>query len=328
MPRIFWDEDADLRILQKRRIAVVGYGNQGRAQALNLRDGGYDVCVGNRSDNYFRRAREDGFEPLPIADACAWGEVIVLLIPDEAQPEVFVRDVAPSLMPGDSVVFAAGYNLHYAFVAPPPSVDVLMVAPRMLGEGVRSRFLDGTGFPSFLSVEQDATGEAWHLALAFARAIGSTRAGVLESSAREETLIDLLYEQGVWAGILGLVTAAFELLVEHGCSAEAVLIDFYLSGELEEIARSMREVGFLEQIDGHSPTSRYGQLSRLARVASPTVQGELATILGEIVDGRFAREWAEEQATGAPRYEELRRWAREHPLTAAEGRWRGRSTAA
>ncbi len=299
---------------------MIGYGNQGRSQSLNLRDSGLQVTVGCREDEYAARAREDGFEVLAPVEAAAAGEVILILIPDEVQPGVFEASVAPGLVQGDALVFASGYNIAFDLVHPPSFVDILMVAPRMIGQAVRSCFLEGEGYPCFVACEQDASGHAWETALAVALAIGATRGGAVEATFLEEALIDLFAEQFLWAGIVRLFRTYYDVLTAAGCSPETVATDMYLSGEMVEIARAMRETGFFKQMELHSQTSQYGQLSRGDRVIGPQVRQVALEILDEIRSGKFAEEWTREQAEGKPHLARLKQGAFAHPLNRVEER--------
>lgn len=312
-----FDDDADTSILEGKRIAIVGYGNQGRSQALNLRDSGVDVSVGNIRDSYWNTAQEDGFEPVPIASAVHAADVVSVLLPDEVQPSVFADSIVPGLDAGKMIIFASGYNLYYNRITMPVAVDVAMVAPRMLGEGVRTRYLDRTGYFSFISVEQDASGNARDLMLGYARAIGSTRLGCLWSSAREETIVDLCSEQLFWGGVQALLLGMVESLTGMGCSLESVLLDLYWSGEITEISQMMHEKGFLRQIQLHSRVSQFGQFEA-AKNWERTIGPTVGTVVDRIVDGRFDQDWATELAAGYPNLNADLQWARSHSISRCE----------
>lgn len=312
--RVYRDEDADLAVLEGKQIAVIGYGNQGRAQALNLRDSGLQVLVGNRDDDYAEQARSDGFEVLPIAQAAARGDVVVLLIPDEIVPAVFREAIAPGLRPGDVLVFASGYNIAFGFIEPPPGVDVVLVAPRMIGAGVRDLYLAGRGFPSFVGVAQDVSGRAFEVALALAKGIGSTRAGVVEVTFRQEAELDLFTEQCFGPAFGNVLMTAVDLLIEEGYPPEAVLLELYMSGELAYTLGKIAEMGLVEQAGLHSQTSQYGSLSRGMRFVMPELRERMRQGLEEIRSGQFAREWAAEQAAGYPTLRRLREAARAQPI--------------
>lgn len=314
MIKIYHDRDADLGLLEGRRIAVIGYGNQGRAQAQNLRDSGLDVVVGNRDDGYAARAREDGFEVLPIGQAVAGGDIVLLLIPDEVMPGLFEAQIAPHLGSGETLVFASGYNVAFDQLALPPGVDVVLVAPRMIGAGVRDLYLAGRGFPSFIGVAQDASGHARALALALARGIGSTRMGAVEVTFAQEAELDLFTEQCFGPAFGQVLTTAVDLLLEEGYPPEAVLLELYMSGEFSYTLGKIAELGLVEQSALHSRTSQYGSMSRGMRFALPELRSRMRQGLDEIRSGAFAREWAEEQAAGAPTLAALKEAARSLPL--------------
>lgn len=312
--QVYHDQHANLILLSNRPIAVIGYGNQGRAQALNLRDSGLDVVVGNRDDEYAARARDDGFDVRPIAQAAAQASVVLLLIPDEVMPDVFQAEVAPHLTGGDALVFASGYTVAFGLLTPPPGVDVVLVAPRMIGAGVRDLYVSGHGFPAFIGVEQDASGQARDIALALAKGIGATRMGVVEVSFAQEAELDLFTEQCFGPAFGQVLTTAVNLLLDEGYPPEAVLLELYMSGELAYTLGKIAEMGLVEQTALHSRTSQYGSMSRGMRFLLPELREKMQAGLDEIRSGAFAREWAEEQAAGAPTLELLKESARSLPL--------------
>jgi ketol-acid reductoisomerase len=318
MVTVYHDADADPACLRGLTIAVIGYGNQGRAQSLNLRDSGLRVLVGCPQDEYAQAARGDGFEVSDVAEAAAKADVVLLLIPDEVQPAVYEASIRSGLQHGKTLCFASGYNIHFKLIEPPAGVNVVMVAPRMIGKAVRTAFVEGRGFPCFIAVGQDADGKALRIALAIARGIGGTRAGAFVSSFEEEVLIDLFAEQFLWAGIVRLCRLYYDVLVEAGCAPEAVATDMYLSGEMVEIARAMAEVGFFKQLGLHSQTSQYGQLSRGKAVIGPEVEHTARRVLEGIRNGDFAREWEAEQQRGKPLLASLKGEAFAHPLNEVE----------
>ncbi len=297
MANIYHDADADLGALAGRTIAIIGYGNQGRSQALNLRDSGLEVIVGNRADGAADLAARDGFEVLPIPDAAARADAVMLLVPDEIMPAVFAEEVAPGRASGDLVDFASGYNVAFGLIEPPADVDVVMVAPRMIGVGVRDAYTEGRGFPSFVGVHQDASGEALPRMLALAKGIGSTRGGCIEMSLHDEASLDLFTEQGFGPAFGRVLLSAVDLLVEAGYPPEAVLVELYLSGELAYSMEKMREVGMTRQMDFHSRTSQYGSVTRGARFLDldDSIKERMGRVLQEIRSGSFAREWSENQ---------------------------------
>lgn len=312
------NEDADLRHLQDKAVAIIGYGNQGRAQALNLRDSGITVAIGSIRDEFASEAEREGFTVLPIGDACARADIIALLIPDEVQRDVYHRDVAPRLRAGQVLDFAHGYNIHFKLIQPPADVDVVMVAPRMIGINVRKSFASGKGVPAYVAVAQDASGHARDIALAWAKGIGATRAGVLETTFAQETELDLFAEQGVWPIIMRDLLLSYEVLIENGFPPEMVALELYGSGEAAEIFRQMARTGVINQMRLHSQTSQYGTLSRGPRMLPDAAKDRLRAALAEIRSGRFAAEWGKEQADGYPNFERLRQAARTHDINRAE----------
>jgi ketol-acid reductoisomerase len=317
MARIYHDRDADPSALDGETVAVVGYGNQGRSQALNLRDSGVSVIVGNIRDAAHSRALEDGFEVRPIEQACREADVVMLLIPDEAMPEVYAQQVAPNLGDGDMLVFASGYNVAFDLIRPAPGLDVALIAPRMIGVGVRETYVQGRGFPSFVGVHQDASGRALARMLALARALGSTRAGCIEMSMHDEASLDLFTEQGFGPAFGRVMMTAVDLLVEAGYPPEAVLLELYLSGELAFSLEKIREVGMTRQMDFHSRTSQYGSATRGARFLGlgEPIKARMQEVLEEIRSGAFAREWTREQAKAGALLERIRQARERLPLT-------------
>jgi ketol-acid reductoisomerase len=311
---VYHDADADMTLLAGRQIAVIGYGNQGRAQALNLRDSGLAVIVGNQQDEYAGCARTDGFTVLPISQAVDGASVVILLIPDEVMPALFDAEIAPHLAPGDALVFASGYAITFGLLTPPPSVDVVLVAPRMIGAGVRDLYEAGRGFPAFFGVVQDQSGKARALALALAKGIGATRMGAVEVTFAQETGLDLFTEQCFGPAFGQVLITAVDLLLEAGYPPEAVLLELYMSGEFAYTLAKMAELGLIEQSALHSRTSQYGSLSRGMRFILPELRARMQAGLEEICSGAFAREWAAEQAAGAPTLEALQETARSLPL--------------
>lgn len=327
----FHDADADLGALDGRQIAVIGYGNQGSAQAQNLRDSGLDVVVGNREDEYRGRAVRDRFEVVEIAEASRRGRVVLLLIPDEVQPEVFAEQMAPGLQAGDTLVVASGYNMAFGMLPVPDGVDVVMVAPRMIGAAVRDRYEHGIGYPCFVSAEQDASGGAMKTALAVARAIGATRAGAVASSAREEAALDLFSEQAIWPAVFAIFQAGYEVLAGAQFSDDAILDEMYLSGEPAEVLARAADLGLLAQLHMHSRTSQYGQLTNLAEETElvQTLRERFSSVLhDEILSGRFAQDWSLAGASAEAQLHALYEQANKHPLLTAERVVRGGAAAA
>jgi ketol-acid reductoisomerase len=318
MARVYYDTDADLGLLEGKTIAVIGYGNQGRAQALNLRDSGVKVVVGGLPDATLDQAAEDGLPTMPTAEAAAAGDLICLLIPDEVQQPVYRDEILPHLAAGKALDFAHGYNIHYGFIAPPPEVDVIMVAPRMIGVGVRDAYVAGKPVPAFVAVHQDGSGGAWPKTVALARALGCTRSGVLESTFAEETELDHFAEHFIWPAIFRTLVGSYDFLTSRGYQPEAVLIEAWGSGESAEVLGRMAEVGIFQQMGYHSATSQYGTLTHMERALPPDIEERMDSILAEIKDGSFAQEWESEQSAGYPTFKKLKEAALQHPLNDVE----------
>ncbi len=324
MSTIYHDADADLGALDSMTIAVVGYGNQGRSQALNLRDSGVSVIVGSIRDDGHAQAEADGFEVLPIDAACARAEAVMLLVPDEVMPSVYHEQVAPSLSSGRLLCFASGYNVAFDLIRPAEDLDVVLIAPRMIGAGVRDAYLSGEGFPSFVGVHQDATGRALPRMLALAKGVGSTRAGCIAMSMHDEASLDLFTEQGFGPAFGRVMMSAVDLLVEAGYPPEAVLLELYLSGELAYTFGKMREVGMLKQMDLHSRTSQYGSITRGARFLEldEPLRKKMNEVLDEIRSGRFAEEWTANQERSGQILEQVRQARDGMPIAEWENRAR------
>ncbi len=320
MAKVYRDHEVDASILTARKIGVIGYGNQGRAQALNLRDSGFAPAIGNREDEYKSRAIQDGFAVRPIREVAEAADLLVVLIPDEVQPQVYEEQIRPYLQRGDVLCFASGYNIYYRAIVPPAGVGAIMVAPRMIGRAVRNLYREQLGFPCLVAADHDVDGQLLRLALALAKAIGATRFGAFESSFREETVIDLFAEQMLWPGIIKLCLLYFEKLVANGCDPEIVTTELHLSGEFVEIAKAMITHGFFGQLKLHSQTSQYGQLSRADRMAPPELLRRIDQAIEDIASGRFHAEWVQEQKAGKPNLSRLWRQALEHPLAQSEAR--------
>ena len=317
MATIYHDSDADLSALAGQTVAVVGYGNQGRSQALNLRDSGVDVVIGNIRDYALDAAEADGFRVLPIAEACAAANCVMLLIPDEVMPGVYARDVAPQLQAGDLVSFASGYNIAFGLIEPAADLDVVLVAPRMIGVGVRDAYVEGRGFPAFVGVHSDATGTARARMLALSKGIGATRGGCIEMSMHDEASLDLFTEQGFGPAFGRVMMSAVELLVAAGYPPEAVLVELYLSGEFAYSLEKIREVGMTRQMDFHSRTSQYGSITRGARYLTldAPLKEKMGGVLEEIRSGAFAVEWSANQAQANQIFEKIRAIREELPFT-------------
>jgi ketol-acid reductoisomerase len=303
---VYRDEDADLTDLDGRTIAMIGYGNQGRAQGLNLRDSGVDdVIVGNRKDESWKRAEDDGFAVYTMAEAIERADIVFFLVPDEVQPRVYRESVEPNLEAGDLLNFASGYNITYGFIDPPADVDVVMVAPRMIGETVRELYNEGDGAPALMAVERDASGEASDVALALAKGIGSTRSGVIESDFESETITDLMTEQALFPVVVNALRSKYEAEVEAGVAPETVLMEQYLSRELSHIFKKAATMGLVEQMPLHSQTSQYGQLRFAEEFDADPIREFMHERLHEIRNGTFATEWTTEQRANYPQFRRL-----------------------
>ncbi|MEV0072403.1 MULTISPECIES: ketol-acid reductoisomerase [unclassified Amycolatopsis] len=311
---IFYDDDADLSIIQGRKVAVIGYGSQGHAHSLSLRDSGVDVRIGLPEGSKSRaKAEEQGLRVLNVAEAAAEADLIMILAPDTKQRFIYSEDIAPNLKDGDAIFFGHGFNIRYDLIKPPGNVDVAMVAPKGPGHLVRRQFVDGKGVPCLIAVEQDATGGAQALALSYAAAIGGARAGVIKTTFTEETETDLFGEQAVLCGgASALVQTGFEVLTEAGYAPEIAY--FEVLHELKLIVDLMYEGGIARQRYSISDTAEYGDLTRGPRVISPAVKQEMQKILGEIQDGTFAREWVAEDEAGRPNFIKLEEQGNQHPI--------------
>jgi ketol-acid reductoisomerase len=324
MAEIFYDTDADLERLEGRTIALIGYGNQGRTQALNMRDSGVkNIVVGNVRDESWEMAETDGFSPMPIAEAVEEADISFVLVPDEVAPGVYEEHIEPSMRPGKTLNFASGYNIAFGHIQPPEEVDVIMVAPRMIGEALRNLYLEGKGAPCFVDAHYDASGGAWEDTLAIAKAIGCTRAGALRVSMEHETWMDLLTELGAWPLILSVFLSAYELQVEAGVPPEAVLLELYASKEPVEVMERAADMGIFEQMKLHSRTSRFAHATRLNELDRSPIQSFLREALVErIQSGRFDREWTKAQESEEPVLERLMEELSRHQITETEEKLR------
>jgi ketol-acid reductoisomerase len=314
VPEIFYDDDADLSLIQGRTVAILGYGSQGHAHALNLRDSGVDVRIGLPEGSKSRpKAEAEGLRVLTPSEASAEADVIMILAPDTAHRKLYEQDVAPNLSDGKALFFGHGFNIRYDLIKPPAGVDVCMVAPKGPGHLVRRTYEEGKGVPCLIAVEQDATGNAQQLALSWARGIGGTRAGALKTTFTEETETDLFGEQAVLCGgATALVQAGFETLVEAGYQPEVAY--FECLHELKLIVDLMYEGGIAGMRYSISDTAEYGDVTRGPRVITPAVKQEMGRILGEIQDGTFATEWVDEDANGRPNFTKLVEDGKQHPI--------------
>jgi ketol-acid reductoisomerase len=303
---IFYDESADLSIIQRRHVAVLGYGSQGHAHALSLRDSGVDVRVGLPEGSASReKAENDGLRVLTPAEACEEANLVMVLIPDHLQRHVYAEAIAPSLVEGDALFFAHGLNIRYGLIKPPADIDVAMVAPKAPGHLVRRQFAAGRGTPVLVAVEQDATGNAWPLTLSYAKAIGGTKAGALKTTFTEETETDLFGEQAVLCGgVSELIKAGFATLVEAGYQPEAAY--FECLHEMKLIVDLMYEGGISKMYWSVSDTAEYGGYTRGPRLINDQTRAEMRRILAEVQDGSFTRELVEEFDAGKPNFAKRR----------------------
>jgi ketol-acid reductoisomerase len=323
MAHVYYDQDADVNDLVGDTIAVLGYGIQGRAQALNLRDAGLAVVVGNREDAYREQAHVDGFEVLSLAEAARAGDVILVLVPDEAQGSVYEESIRPGLAPGNALVFAHGFSIRYGIIQPPETIDLLLLAPRLPGKYVRERYLQGSGVPVYVDVGRDATGRGKRRVLALAKALGATRVGAMAVSFSQETELDHFSEHFIYPLIVTAIQLAYEALVEEGYDPETALMELHGSGELGEVLLEAGKIGLHEMIETlASPACQFGIYSYAPRLFPDEMRHALKDVIREIKDGSFARHLVTEQQQGYPK---LRTWkdaARGHPLAATEIRLR------
>ncbi len=324
--KIFYEKDADLKYLKDKTVAILGYGSQGHAHAQNLRDSGVRVVVGQRPGGAnFNLAKEHGFEPMTAKEASAQADIIMILLPDQFQASVYENDIKPNLAAGKTLMFAHGFNIHFSQIRPPKDVDVIMVAPKGPGHLVRRTFTEGGGVPCLYAVYQDATGNAQGTALAYAKGIGGTRSGVLETTFGEETETDLFGEQAVLCGGLSaLIQAGFETLVEAGYQPEIAF--FECMHEMKLIVDLIYEGGLARMRYSISDTAEYGDYVSGKRVVNEETKKEMKRILGEIQDGTFARNFILENRAGCPSFYAMRRRQAETQLEEVGKKLRGLMT--
>ena len=312
--KMYYDNDADVTMLQGKKIAVIGYGSQGHAQAQNLKDSGLDVIVALREDSKrWNIAKNDGFEVMTVAEAVKAAFLIQVLIPDETQAEVYKKEIAPNLKSGQILCFSHGFNIHYQQITPPSDVDVVMIAPKGPGHMVRRLYNDGTGIPGLVAVEQDYSGKAKDYALAYARGIGCTRAGVLETTFKEETETDLFGEQVVLCGgLTELIRAGFDTLVGEGYQPESAY--FEVCHELKLIIDLIYEHGIAGMRYSVSDTAEYGDMVIGKRIITEDTRKEMKKVIKEIQDGTFAKEWILENQSGRPKYNRQKAIDGAHPI--------------
>lgn len=320
--KVYYDRDADLSMLRPKKIAILGYGSQGHAHSLNLRDSGMDVRVGLRRDSpSWEKAVKQGLEVLETAAAAREADIIMMLVPDEMGADVYRTEVAPALEPGNYLAFGHGFNIHFKFIQPPKDVNVFMIAPKGPGHLLRSEYVKGRGVPCLLAVEQDPSGDTEQMALAYGSAIGGGRAALLETSFREETETDLFGEQAVLCGgLTELIRAGFETLVQAGYAPEMAY--FECVHEVKLIVDLIYEGGIANMRYSISNTAEYGDMTRGPRVIGPQVRETMKQLLADIQSRKFANEWIEEYQAGLPNFKRLRQQAQQHQLEEVGARLR------
>ena len=312
--KVYYDNDANLDTLKNKKLAVLGFGSQGHAHALNLQDSGLNISVGLRKDSVsWQKAAEASLDVKETAEAVKWADVVMVLLPDQTQKAVYNEAIAPNLKEGNTLAFAHGFNIHYKEIVPPANVNIIMIAPKSPGHLVRRTYQDGKGTPCLIAVEQDYTGNAKEQALAWAKGIGGTRAGVIETTFKNETETDLFGEQAVLCGgSAELIKAGFEVLTEAGYPPE--LAYFECMHEMKLIVDLYYEGGLSRMNYSVSDTAEYGGMTRGPRIITEQSKNAMRAILKEVQNGAFAREWIEENEKGQPNLEKLRRDIREHPI--------------
>ena len=314
MAKTYHDQDADLSLIQAKKVAIIGYGSQGHAHALNLKDSGVDVKVGLRPDSpSAKKAANVGLDVVSVAEAAKWADVIMVLVPDQTAAKVYHADIEPHLVSGKTLMFAHGFNIRFRTITPPASIDVSLVAPKAPGHRVREVFTEGGGVPGLVAVEQDSSGNALALALSYAKGIGCTRAGVLETTFTEETETDLFGEQAVLCGgTAALVKAGFETLTEAGYQPE--LAYFEVLHELKLIVDLMYRGGLEYMRHSISDTAEWGDYIAGPRIVTPEVKAAMKSLLSDIQDGSFAKRFIEDQNTGRRAFTRFREQDRQHPI--------------
>ena len=326
MAKMYYENDADLSQIQDKKIGVIGYGSQGHAHSLNLKDNGMDVMVGLYEGSKSReKAEEQGLDVGLVSDVARDSDIIIMLLPDTSMAEVYKESIQPHLSPGKTLMFAHGFNIHYRTIVPPDDVDVSMVAPKAPGHRMREVFTKGSGVPGLLAIHQDVSGQAREIGLAYAKGVGCTRAGVLDTTFKEETETDLFGEQTVLCGgVTALIKAGFETMVEAGYQPESAY--FECMHELKLIVDLLYQGGMEYMRYSVSDTAEYGDYSRGPRVIDEHVKENMKKVLAAIQDGSFAREWIAENDEGRPRFNRLRSENAEHPIEAVGKELRGMMT--
>lgn len=314
--------DAPAGALVGEAVAVLGYGNLGRTAALNLRDSDVKLVIGNREDDYAARARAEGFEVVSLAEA-ATADVVFVLLPDEVIPDVFAQEIAPALRPGSAIAFASGYSLAFNLIHPPDTVDILLVAPRMAGAAARAAYVAGNGFWACVGVEADRSGRAQRRMLGLAEGLGALRAGAIEMRAADEAALDLFVEQTVGPLLGAAILAAFEVGREAGLPPEVLVMEMYMSGEMETVFRGFRELGFFRASEEHGPTAVFGGLLRTLDLDREAMADRFRGVLEDIRSGSFARRFQDEAHNGYPVLDMARAMIHgPSPVTEAEDRLR------
>ncbi|MCU0515219.1 MAG: NAD(P)-binding domain-containing protein [Anaerolineae bacterium] len=305
MTVIYHEDDGDLQVLADKVIGIIGYGSLGRPMALNLQDSGLRLQVAVNSQETHAVALADGLPPLPVEQVAKNADLLLLLLPDEVMPAVYLERISPHLTRAHTLIFASGYNVAFGYIEPPPFVDVGLVAPRTFGAAVRERYLNGQGFYSFIAAGQDASGRIWPTLLALAKALGSLRAGAVEVTMQQEVELDLFMQQAILPAVHHILTAAAGLLFKRGYPPEAAMLDLYVSGELNDYLQRATEEGLLHALRLSSLTGQFGIFSRLERFSETRLERLMELTLEEIRSQHFAREWAREYADGYPRLRKL-----------------------
>ncbi|QLK86471.1 ketol-acid reductoisomerase [Staphylococcus sp. 17KM0847] len=314
MTKVYYDNSVEHDALQGKKVAIVGYGSQGHAHAQNLKDNGYDVIVGIRPGRSFDQAKEDGFEVYPVNEAVKQADVVMVLLPDEIQGDVYRNDIAPNLEAGNALAFAHGFNIHFNVIQPPSDVDVFLVAPKGPGHLVRRTFVEGSAVPALFAVEQDATGEARDLALSYAKGIGATRAGVLETSYKEETETDLFGEQAVLCGgVTRLIQSGFEVLTEAGYQPEIAY--FEVLHEMKLIVDLMYEGGLENMRYSISNTAEFGDYVSGPRVITDETKNNMRAVLSDIQNGQFSDRFIKDNQNGFKDFKDMRAAQEGHQIT-------------
>ncbi len=313
MVKIYYDKDIKKAVIKEKKVCIMGYGSQGHAHALNLKESGVDVIVGVRKGGSFDKAKKAGFKTHPLAEAAKEADVIMMLLPDEYQAEIYRNEIAPNIKEGAYLGFAHGFNIHYGQIVPLPHINVFMVAPKGPGHLLRSEYTKGSGIPCLVAVHQDPSGDTKALALSYAFAIGCGRAGIIETTFKEETETDLFGEQVVLCGgVTSLILAGYETLIEAGYAPEVAY--FECLHEVKLIVDLIYEGGISNMRYSISNTARYGDLTRGPRIINSEVRKEMKKILREVQSGEFAKEWILECRAGKPVFNALTRKSREHPI--------------